>query len=297
MRMGCGGFFHGFSFGVGFELMRRVIVPAILVATPLVLWWWLGPEKPKCDSVRSRAGRVAVAQIVDRIHDERGDVRRAVVLHFTNDPTDYLTETLREQLKDNGTLDLDDTPFGEKIRSLFNLRNSGVYNVDEALEYGKSRKLDAVIIGAVDLFETVKGNAVLTGNVKFVKVASGDVVDIPLTDKKIVKPDGGVVKPPFAEVTPLWQRLVYMALCIIAVPILIFPFLKLVMRKDSNLATAGVLVSLLAIDGVIISILLGTSGTFCGLAVFLIALAAAFGFDLFMLSYAQLCRPALPGTV
>jgi len=295
MRMRYGGFFHGFSFGAGFELMRRVIVPAILVATPLVLWWWLGPEKPTCDSVRSQAGRVAVAQIADRIHDERGDVRRAVVLHFTNDPTDYLTETLREQLMSKGTLDLDGTPSGEKIRSLFNLRNPGVYNVDEALKYGKSHKLDAVIIGAVDLFETVKGSAVLTGNVKFIKVATGEVVDIPLTDKKIVKPDGMAVKPPFVEVTPLWQRLLYMALCIIAVPILIFPFLKLVMRRDSNLATAGVLVSLLAIDGVIISIMLGTSGTFCGLAVFLIALAAAFGYDLFMLSYAQLCRPALPG--
>ena len=62
------------------------------------------------------------------------------------------------------------------------------------------------------------------------------------------------------------------------------------------MATAAVLIALLVIDGVIISIILGTSGTFFGLATFLIALAAAFGYDLYMLSYAQLCRPALPGT-
>ena len=143
----------------------------------------------------------------------------------------------------------------------------------------------------------MKGDAVLTGTVKFVKVASGEVVDIPLTDRKFKKPDGTTTVGGGVDVLPFWQRLLAMALGIVAVPILFFPFLKLIMRRDSNLATAGVLVSLLAVDGVIISIMLGTGGTFFGLAVFLIALAAAFGYDLFMLSYAQLCRPALPGAV
>ena len=151
--MKCGGFFHGFSFGAGFELMRRVIVPAILVATPLVLWWWLGPEKPKCDSARSQAARVAVAQVADRIRAERGDIRRAVVLHFTNDSTDYVTRTLRERLMDGGLLDLDGTPPGEKIRSLFNLRNPGTYDVEAAIKYGKKRGLGAVSdTGALEAF-------------------------------------------------------------------------------------------------------------------------------------------------
>lgn len=294
MSMRFGGLFHGFLFGAGLELMRRIIVPAIIVATPFVLWWWLGPEKPSCDAVRSQAARIAVAQVVDRIHDERGPIQRAAVLHFTNDPTDFITETLREQLMSKGTLDLDGTPPSEKIRDLFNLRNPGVFNVNEAVRYGKRHKLDAVIIGEVILFETVKGEAVLKGNVKFVKIANDEIVDISLTDKKVVKPDGTTTKVNPPDVLPLWQRILYMSLFVIAVPILLFPFLKFIMRKDSNLATAGVLVSLLAIDGVIISVMLGTSGTFCELAVFLIALVAAFGYDLFMLSYAQLCRPALP---
>ena len=207
MSMRFGGLFHGFLFGAGFELMRHIIVPAIIVATPLVLWWWLGPEKPSCDAARSQAARVAVAQVVDHIHDERGSVRRAAVLHFTNDATDFITETLRKQLMSKGTLDLDGTPPGEKIRDLFNLRNPGVYDVEEAFKYGESHKLDAVVIGEVGLFETVKGAAVLKGNVKFVKIASGEIVDIPLTDKKVVKPDGTTTKVEAAEVLPLWQRL------------------------------------------------------------------------------------------
>ena len=291
--MKCGGFFHGFSFGVGFELMRRVIVPVILVLIPLMLWWWLGPEKPKCDSARSEAARIAVAQVADRICVERGDIKRAAVLHFANDPTDFVTNTLRERLMDGGLLDLDGTPVEEKIRNLVNLRNDGVYDVESAIKYAKSNDLDAVIIGLIERFETVKGKAELTGSVKFIKLNSGEIVEIPLTNKKILD---NVPSPGPTESMSFLTRVLLAAVCVFIVPVLVFPFLKLVMRKDSNMATAAVLIALLVIDGVIISIMLGTSGTFLGLATFLMALAASFGYDLYMLSYAQLCRPALPGS-
>lgn len=299
--MSFGGFFHGFSFGAGFELMRRIIVPAILVAAPLGLWWWLGPEKPTCDTARKQAAQFAVAQVAERIRIARGDGRtlRAAVLHLENDPSDYVTERLRKQLGGGGHLDLDGTPVVEKIRNLLNLRNPGigVDNVDEAVAYGRRHKLDAVVVGSIERFETVKGGtAELVGTVKFIKLGADDtaneIVVIPLTNKKI---DDGVPPPPVIETMSLPMRLLLVALGIAIVPILLFPFLKLVMRRDSNVATALVLVLLLVIDGTIIGRLLGTSLDFFGLARFLIVLSAGFGYDLFMLSFAQLCRPALPG--
>lgn len=287
-----GGIFHGFSFGVGFELMRRVIAPVILVSIPLLLWWWLGPEKPKCDSARREAARIAVAQVVDRIRAERGDIKRAAVLHFTNDSTDFVTLTLRERLMEGGLLDLDGTPVGEKFRNLLNFRNQGTYDVEDAIKYGRSHKLDAVIIGSIDRFETVKGGVELTGNVKFIKI-DGGIIEIPLTNNKI---QDGIPPPDSTETMSLAMRIFISAVCVFLVPVFSFPFLKLVMRKDSNMATASLLIALLVIDGIIISIMLGTGGTFFGLAVFLIALAVSFGYDLYMLSFAQLCRPALPGS-
>ena len=298
-----GGLFHGFSFGAGFELMRRVIVPVILVAVPLVLWWWLGPEKPSCDSPRRLAAKYAIAQASERIFAERGDIRRAAVLHLANDPTDFVTLSLREQLMEGGRLDLDGTPSMEKIRNLLNLRNDGTFDAEKALAYGKDNGLDAVIIGTLDEFETVDGKAVLKGRLKFIRVAKGDGVDIPLSDtasgggiaeevKKTLESEIAGPPPPRLSLT---TRIFLMALCIAILPVLSFPILKRVMGKKSNAATATVLVVLLALDGLIISAALGTSGTFCGLAVFLVAFAAAFGFDLFMLSYAQLRQPASPG--
>ena len=62
-----GGLFNGFSFGAGFALMRHVIVPAILVAAALSVWWWLGPEKPSCDSARQQAAHAAVEQAARQI--------------------------------------------------------------------------------------------------------------------------------------------------------------------------------------------------------------------------------------
>lgn len=296
-----GGLFHGFSFGAGFELMRHVIVPAILVATPLMLWWWLGPEKPTCDSARRLAARNAIAHAAERIRAERGDIRRAAVLHLENDPTDFVTLSLRERLMDGGMLDLDGTPPSEKIRNVLNLRNPGMFDVERAFAYGRDHCLDAVVIGALDEFETVKGKAVLKGQLKFVRVAKDDVVDIPLSD---TASGGGIVaevekvmetgpgnEPPTLSLT---TRIFLMVLCVTMLPVLAFPILKRTMGKNSNAAAATALVVLLAIDGFVISAFLGTSGTYCGLAVFLVSLAAAFGFDLFMLSYAQLRQPPSP---
>ena len=298
-----GGLFNGFSFGAGFELMRRVIAPAILVATPLMLWWWLGPEKPSCDSARQLAARSAIAQVAERIRTERGDIRRAAVLHIANDPSDYVTLSLRSRLAEGGLLDLDGTPPSEKIRNLLNLRNEGQFDVEKAIEYGKSHGLDAVIIGVLDEFETVKGKAVLKGQLKFVRISKGDVVDIPFSDDasgggsaaEIAKAVASGAAGEETASLSLTTRILLLSLSIFLLPILAFPFLKMAMSKDSNVAAATALVILLAIDGFIISAALGTSGTFCGLSVFLIVFAAAFGYDLFMLSYAQLRRPPSPG--
>lgn len=294
MKVGFGGFFHGFSFGAGFELMRRVIVPAVLISVPLLLWWWLGPEKPKCDSERGQAARNAAYHVGERIRMERGDVRRAAVMHFVNDSTDGVTMAIRARLSDGGLLDLDGTPSIEKIRRVLNLRTRGVFDVDEAVKYGKKYGLDAVIIGSVDRFETVDGGAVLTGVVKMIRMSDGKVIEIPLDATKAEMNGGEIPATQPVKLMPLWRRVMYMAFVIIAIPILFFPFLKLVMRRDSNLATAATLIVLLAVDGLVIGIALGMRGTFGGLAVFLISLAIAFGYDLFMLSYAQLCRPAIP---
>lgn len=298
-----GGLFNGFSFGAGFELMRRVIAPAILVATPLMLWWWLGPEKPSCDSARQLAARSAIAQVAERIRTERGDIRRAAVLHIANDPSDYVTLSLRSRLAEGGLLDLDGTPPSEKIRNLLNLRNEGQFDVEKAIEYGKSHGLDAVLIGVLDEFETVKGKAVLKGQLKFVRISKGDVVDIPFSDDasgggsaaEIAKAVASGAAGEETASLSLTTRILLLSLSIFLLPILAFPFLKMAMSKDSNVAAATALVILLAIDGFIISAALGTSGTFCGLSVFLIVFAAAFGYDLFMLSYAQLRRPPSPG--
>lgn len=286
-----GGFFHGFSFGAGFELTRRVVVPAILVATPLFLWWWLGPEKPSCDAERRQAARIAAVQVADRIHAERGDIRRAEVLHLANDPTDEVTAALRARLSESGLLDLDGTPVVEKLRNLLNLRNPGMCDVEEAIRHGKKRRLDAVVIGSVETFETVKGEAKLAGTVKFVRLDGRDVVDIPLTNA-IVK--DGLPPPEVTETMPLVARILIAAVCMLVVPVLAFPFLKLVMRRDSNLATAVVLALLLLVDGAVSVVLFWTGGNFSSLALCLVSLSAGFCYDLFMLSYAQLCRPAFP---
>ena len=289
-------FSHGAMHGVGALLTRYILVPTLLVAALMALWWWLGPEKPTCDSDRKEVANAAVEQAIVQIRAAQGDVRRAALLHLVNDPTDYMTLTLRKRLMEGGWLDLDGTPPSEKIRNLFNFRNKGEFDYEKALEYGKDNELDAVIIGNLDRFETTKDGAALVGKLKFIRVAKGEVVEIPLAagdpsvvgDKANAKTENA--PPPVAADGGLSLTT---RVCLL--PLATFPFLKMAMRKDSNVAAATALISLVAIDGIIIRAFLGGSDNFFGLAVFLVALAAAFGYDMFMLSYAQLCRPPSPG--
>ena len=298
-------FSHGAMHGVGALLTRYILVPTILVAALMALWWWLGPEKPTCDSDRKEVANAAVEQAIVQIRAVQGDARRAALLHLVNDPTDYMTLTLRKRLMEGGWLDLDGTPPSEKIRNLFNFRNKGEFDYEKALEYGKDNELDAVIIGNLDRFETTKDGAALVGKLKFIRVAKGETVEIPLAagdpsvagEKANAKADNAPPPAPAAAESglSLTTRVCLLVVCIIALPLVTFPFLKMAMRKDSNVAAATALISLVAIDGVLIRAFLGGSDNFFGLAIFLVALAASFGYDMFMLSYAQLCRPPSPG--
>ena len=298
-----GMFSHGALHGVGAVLTRYILVPTILVAALMALWWWLGPEKPTCDADRKEVANAAVEQAVVQVRAAQGGVRRAALLHLVNDPTDYMTLALRKRLMEGGWLDLDGTPPSEKIRNLFNFRNKGEFDYEKALEYGKDNELDAVIIGNLDRFETTKDGAVLVGKLKFIRVAKGEVVEIPLAagDPSVVGEKANALAekaPPAAPADgglSLTTRICLLVVCVIALPLATFPFLKMAMRKDSNVAAATALISLVAIDGVLIRAFLGGSDNFFGLAIFLVALAASFGYDMFMLSYAQLCRPPSPG--
>lgn len=296
-----GGMFHGFSFGIGFELVRRVVVPVILVLCVLGIWRWLGPEKPSCDAARKETARAAIEQAANRIRAEQGDVRRAAVLHLANDPTDYVTLTLRRRLMEGGWLDLDGTPPAEKIRNLLNFRNPSEFDVAKAREYGQKRGLDAVIVGNLDRFETTKDSAVIKGQLKFVRIKKGDVVEIPLAVEDKAEA-GGVPDETKSPLPPsedgrfsLSTRVCLLVLCVVILPIVAFPFLKLAMGTDSNVTAASALIALVVLDGIVIRAFLGVGDSFFSLTVFLVALAAAFGYDLFMLSYAQLRRPPTPG--
>lgn len=282
---------HGFSIGAGYALVQRVIAPIILLSLPLLLWWWLGPEKPSSDRPRNQLAQAVTARVAERIRQERGDVRRAEVLHFANDPTDCVTDALRKNLLNSGfILDMGGTPSSEKVRSLINLRNDGSFDSDRAIDYAKEHQLDAVIIGVVDRFETVNGVADLMGKVKFISLLTGKTVDIPMTKEGLADDPA-----PVAEgALPYWQLILLGLAGMILLPIVLFPLLKRVMRRDSNLATGGLLLFLTAGNVTAVWLIVGFGTSVSGMVIPLIMLAVGLGYDLFMLSFAQLCRPELP---
>ncbi len=138
-------------------------------------WCLLGPTKPTVDDDRRVVADVALSKTLDEVYAQRKDIRQVAVLHFVNDPTDHLTQTLRLRLSASGLLTVEDVPFSERWNNLLSLRNDGVYSVAEALAYGKENGLDGVLMGKVDIFESYKNGARLIGQVDMVDVKAGRI--------------------------------------------------------------------------------------------------------------------------
>ena len=291
------GFWNGFSFGMGFELMRRVLVPILIIYLGLLCWWWLGPEKPQCSADRKIVAQRVIKQAVVELREVSRDIQKVDVLHLENDPTDFVTQELRKQLMEGGRFDLSGTPILEKLKNFLNLRNEGEFDAEQALKYAKRTKLDGVIIGVLNQFESTANGVVLEGMLKLIQVNTGMVLDFPLSSQlsKEVASAGvdGMESMVFAQLSG-WGRLGIVVSVVLLLPILLIQLIKSVLLKESNGAILSVLVLITVFDGLAIRLLMGNDG-FCGSwLVFCTLLLAAVLFNLFSFNFIRLRLPVHP---
>lgn len=287
---------HGFTVGMGFELMRRVIAPLLMIVMiPFLVWIHLGPDKPKSDAPRSLVAAEAAQKVATVLREHRQDVRRVAILHFANDPTDEVTTQVRRVLLESGVFpNAEGNSFAENLRGLLNLRNPGVTaDVEKARDYARQNGFDAVLVGEVDCFETVNGEGRLQGRIRFVR-ASGESVEIPLGGKSgAPAEDSGPVALGGRSIG-CGGHVLLMFLGILFLPVLSFPFLVRVMKRASNMSTLLALLVLLMGDGFFIHTAFpGVMGVWGHLAIAAVYLLAVL-YDLFMLSFAQLRGPVAP---
>ena len=260
-------------------------------------WTNLGPHKPVPDVARMKAADHAVDKIVDAIRHSRGEMRSAALCHFANDTTDYFSRKLRERIEQSNILDLSDIDFSEKLRTVLNLRNKGVTSADEARSATKGEKVDCVLWGSLDRFESIKGGATLTGEWQLLDKRTGVVVCggqihegagmsnfVEAISTLGQSADDVEIA---ASVVPWYMRLLGFVLLVLLLPIVTISFIRTMVAKRSNKVNAFVLSVYTVIDMILAFFMVG--GTFCSfaaVAVFLGASMLAFLYNVSLMSFA-----------
>lgn len=293
---------HGNLLGLSFMKWWLLLIPRI--GMPLFIgyvcymgWINLGPRKPVPDVARMKAADHAVEKIVDVIQQNRGAIRSAALCHFANDTSDYFSRKLRERIEMSNIIDLTDVDFGEKLRTILNLRNRGALTLQAALDAASGECVDGVLWGSLDRFESVRGEAMLTGEWQLVDKASGAMVcggHIKETTGSSNLVYAASVSGRFSDEVEIaastvsWHmRLLGFVLIVLLLPVVTISFIRTMVVKRSNRVNAFVLGVYTVIDMIFAFFLIGgTFGSFASVAVFLGASMLAFFYNVSLMSFA-----------
>lgn len=294
--------FLGALFGISFLRRNLPYIGSILflIYVSYLGWMCLGPQKPAPDVQRQKIADVAVQKMTEEIRDKRENIRNVVLLHFHNDPTDYISDSLRNSLNATGILTLTDTSFEEKLSKKLNLRCKDFSSSKEVQEAIANHDVQGVLWGKIDIFESHSTGAVLKGE-WFLdekgtgrRIASGVIhEDSSSPLKKTVATVIDNVKENNEDLEsatlmlPWYIRFLGFILLVMLLPIVTISFIRTMVAKGSNKINAFLLSIYTTIDAIFAFFMVGGSFLNFGPVIFfLLALAIAFFYNVQIMSFA-----------
>lgn len=273
---------------------------AFIIYISYLGWMSLGPERPVPDEKRQNIAAKGIENMMAALRSGRGDINTAVLLHFANDSTDFVTDSLRLQLNNSGVLALEDRTFFEKVRKKLNLVNKGVATRTEALKAAQGESADGLLWGTIECFESFPEGARIKGrweliDLKTRTVKASGVIDEDSSRKPPVV-QNAVEKAAATEKAvreflggiPLSLRIAAYLFCMCVLPLIPFHFIRKQVARSSNRVNALLLGALTFID--LLLALLLVSGAFvtpAGVFLFLGAGAAGFFYNAGMMNFAR----------
>lgn len=251
-------------------------------------WAQLGPRKPDVGPVRRDLADEAVSRIVEDIRTSRGDIRRATLLHFENDPADYFTDVLRRVIERRGTLNLGDRPLTVKARDVLNLQHPAYASADEALARGRQLGAPAVLYGTLHAFESYPGGAKLDVEVALADVSTGETVLSKRYRLEVPPAVGAETGTPGTGASwSLLHRLFGWLIAVLLLPVFTITFIRTVVRKESNWSNAFVLGVYTAADALLGWLLFGPMlGSWWAVPAFVVAVGLAFAYNVRVMTFA-----------
>lgn len=286
--------------------LKCVFYTSLVFFTAICLWLVgrsLVSSQPEIDDSRREVADLALARTVAELRAHAGDLRHVELIRFENDPTGYVSDTLREKIRQQGGFTLKTDGFGEKFRKMLGLTGGKGRTREEVFAAAKARRLDGVIIGGVDRLENERDGATFTGDYELYDVKRGRVAYRGKIKESTVPgkvfPDGTSVETlgrylenghPLAAVasTMPWhiRFLLFIAVTLL-LPVMTILFIRTMVAKRSNGANAFTLGIYTVVDAILAFFMIG--GCFGGLFSVLLfagAVLLAFLYNVSFMSFA-----------
>ena len=271
-----------------FPIISKVGAVALIGYIAWLAWANLGPRRPEIGPVRRELADKVIANIAEDIRASRGNVRHAAILHFSNDPSDYFTNTLRSAIDQSGVLDLRDRTVMEKARSAMNLKHPSYPATDAAVAEGRDLGVESVLYGVIHTFESYPGGAKIDVEVYLTDVSTGK----PVWTKRYT-PESSAAASVTAAIQetaksfPWFQRLLGWLIAVLLLPVFTISFIRTMIRKGSNKTNAFVLCVYTLADALLAWLLVGAAlSSWFPVVVFIIAVAAALAYNIRIMTFA-----------
>lgn len=250
-------------------------------------WQHLGPRKPEIGPVRNHLANKAAGEIAETLRQNRGEVYDVVLLHFTNDPTDYFTDSLRRKIEQRGIFDLRDRTFLEKLRNKLNLRHPTCDSSDAGAKVAEQRKAQGILIGTVKSFESYPGGSKIEVAYELVS-KDGTIAYAGQYAKEssafFLKPE--VMQESVQSIAWFQRGLAWLVL-VLLLPVFTISFIRTMARRRSNKSNAFVLAVYTIIDAILAWFLIGAAlSGFLPILFFTLAVIVALLYNIRIMTFA-----------
>lgn len=289
---------------------RLMMVSAGLLVVLIGLAWigalgWraYGPKKPQPNEIRRVLVARAVPEIVHDIRQQLTNSSPALLLQLANDPTDFVTDSLRSGLEGAGVAGLVPVTPQEQLGRWLNLNIPAPSSPEEAAREARNQRAQTAIYGRVLDFGGTTVEARMSVEVSLVDAASGETVFTktyaqnhksgqvetarPGVNPTATKASSSLL-PPWSDgfkTSGQWRWFLGWAMAVILLPVLCVQFVREAVKKKSNSANVAALGTLTAVDAILACLLMDLSpGLSVGGLAFLALILGAFTYNVWIMT-------------
>lgn len=261
-------------------------------------------SKPEIDESRKEVARAGISQMIDNIrrhtHDESG-LKKIAIVHFSNDPSDFVTETVREAVREvQGGFQVVKSSFADGFCKMVGRVNDGVSTREQAIHETQGDGVDGVLWGRVHRLENERDGATFIGDYELYDlrreqpVYSGKIQQSTVPGRfeaaqNMPRPAGSYLISLGSHVSgmPWYIRFLLFVVAVLLLPVVTISFIRTMVAKKSNGINAFVLGIYTTVDLILAFFMVGGSlSSFFYVVVFLLAGVLAFLYNVKIMTFA-----------